>query len=39
MEIITVDEIRESLENEESLKDIDEDKSSFIEKIVIYLYP
>lgn len=39
MEIINADEIRENLENEESFKDVDEDKSSLIEKIVSYLYP
>jgi len=39
MEIITSEEIRKNLENEETFKDIDEDKSTLIEKIVSYLYP
>lgn len=39
MEIVNADEIRENLENEETFKDVDEDKHSLIEKIVLYLYP
>lgn len=39
MEIVTADEIRENLENEETFKDVEEDKSSLIEKIVLHLYP
>jgi len=39
IEIVNADEIRENLENEESFKDVDEDKNSLIEKIVSYLYP
>ncbi|KAL4149709.1 hypothetical protein QTP88_003586 [Uroleucon formosanum] len=39
MEIVNADEIRENLENEETFKDVDEDKNSLIEKIVSYLYP
>lgn len=39
MEIVDADEIRENLENEETFKDVDEDKSSLIEKIVSYLHP
>lgn len=39
MEIVTADEIRENLENEEIFKDVDEDKSSLIEKIVLHLHP
>lgn len=39
MEIVNADEIRKNLENEESFKDVDEDKNSLIEKIVSYLYP
>lgn len=39
MEIVTSEEIRENLENEETFKDIDEDKSTLIEQIVSYLYP
>lgn len=39
MEIVNPDEIRENLENEESFKDANEDKSSLIEKIVLHLYP
>lgn len=39
MEIVNSDEIRDNLENEETFKDIDEDKSSLIEQIVSYLYP
>lgn len=39
MEIVTANEIRENIENEETFKDVDEDKSSLIEKIVSYLYP
>jgi len=39
MEIVSEDEIRENLENEETFKDVDEDKNSLIEKIVSYLYP
>lgn len=39
MEIVTDDEIRENLKNEETFKEVDEDKSSLIEKIVSYLYP
>jgi len=39
MEIVSADEIRQNLENEETFKDADEDKSSLIEKIVLHLYP
>lgn len=39
IEIVTADEIMENLKNEETFKDIDDDKGSFIEKIVLYLYP
>jgi len=39
MEIVNADEIRENLENDETFKDVDEDKNSLIEKIVSYLYP
>jgi len=39
MEIVNPEEIRENLENEETFKDVDEDKNSLIEKIVSYLYP
>lgn len=39
MEIVNANEIRENLENEETFKDVDEDKNSLIEKIVSYLYP
>jgi hypothetical protein len=39
IEIVNADEIRENLENEETFKDVDEEKNSLIEKIVSYLYP
>lgn len=39
MEIVNADEIRENLENDETFKDVDDDKNSLIEKIVSYLYP
>ncbi|CAH1713191.1 unnamed protein product [Aphis gossypii] len=39
IEIVNTDEIRENLENEETFKDVDEEKNSLIEKIVLYLYP
>jgi len=39
IEIVNADEIRENLENEETFKDVDEEKNSLIEKIVLYLYP
>lgn len=39
IEIVNSDEIKKNLENNETFKDIDEDKSSLIEKIVSYLYP
>jgi len=39
IEIVNAEEIRENLENEETFKDVDEDKNSLIEKIVSYLYP
>jgi len=39
MEIVNADEIRENLENDETFKDVDEDKNFLIEKIVSYLYP
>lgn len=39
MEIVNADEIRENLENEETFKDVYEDKSSLIEKVVSHLYP
>lgn len=39
MDIVTTNEIRENLENEETFKDVNEDKSSLIEKIVLHLYP
>jgi len=39
MEIVTCEEIRENLEKEVTFKDVGEDKSTLIEKIVSYLYP
>lgn len=39
MEIVNADEIRENIENEETFKDVDEDKSSLVDKIVSHLYP
>lgn len=39
IEIISADDIRENLENEESFQDTAEDKSLLIEKIVSHLYP
>lgn len=39
IEIVNADEIRDNLENEETFKDVDEEKNSLIEKIVLYLYP
>lgn len=39
MEIVSVDEIKDHLENEETFKDVDEDKSPLIEKIASHLYP
>ncbi|VVC33621.1 E3 UFM1-protein ligase 1 [Cinara cedri] len=39
MDIVNVNEIRENLETDESFKEIDEDKSPLIEKIVSYLHP
>lgn len=39
MEIVDGNEIKENLENEETFKDVDDDKSSLIEKIVSHLYP
>jgi len=39
IEIVSADEIRENLENEETFKDIDEDQNSLIEKIISHLYP
>lgn len=39
IEIVSTNDIRETLENEESFKDTAEDKSLLIEKIVSHLYP
>lgn len=39
LQIVDANEIRENLETEETFKEVDEDKSSLIEKIVSHLYP
>lgn len=39
IEIVSADNIREILENDESFQDTAEDKSLLIEKIVLHLYP